>query len=198
MQMMNVAMQLLQKREGENAAAGGSGNTAAGSVDLNAAVLGQQQAWAHAASVPRPASADHTQPQPQAHSQQQQQQHHQQQHQQQSAQQRFGGSDGDAVPVPLSEGGNNTGSHALPAWPEGSPHADSNVLTGGSGELPDAVGGSMPRMGFKPQSATADAYAAAVGSEGFSFPPLGGMPAGWPPANMVDQSLDWKLRPPAA
>lgn len=35
-------------------------------------------------------------------------------------------------------------------------------------------------------------------SHGYNFPPMGGMPIGWPPANMVDQNRDSKLRPPAA
>jgi hypothetical protein len=50
-------------------------------------------------------------------------------------------------------------------------------------------------IGFKPQAAQLDAYCVA---QSFSFPPNGPMPPGWPPASMVDQNLDSKLRPPAA
>ena len=54
------------------------------------------------------------------------------------------------------------------------------------------------RMGFKPQSAQMGAYAASMGGQPFPFPPWGGMPAGWPPAEMVDPTHDSMLRPPAA
>ena len=35
-------------------------------------------------------------------------------------------------------------------------------------------------------------------NHGYNFPPMGSMPPGWPPANMVDQHRDSQLRPPAA
>lgn len=99
-------------------------------------------------------------------------------------------------------------SGALP--PTDAPHAGTAPTQGESAntervpvptaELPAVpADGAMPvRMGFKPQAAQAGAFTAAMGSQGFSFPPLGPMPAGWPPAEMNDHSLDSKLRPPAA
>jgi hypothetical protein len=76
--------------------------------------------------------------------------------------------------------------------------AQQDVPTGAEAlqaQAPDVHGN---RIGFKPQSSQVREYHAAVSSQGFSFPPLGGMPPGWPPADMVDQILDSKLRPPAA
>jgi hypothetical protein len=51
------------------------------------------------------------------------------------------------------------------------------------------------QIGFKPQAVDLEGYSA---GQTFSFPPNGPMPPGWPPASMVDQQLDFKLRPPAA
>ena len=63
----------------------------------------------------------------------------------------------------------------------------------GCGDGADAPAG---QIGFKPRAAQVEAYGGAA--QGFSFPPNGPMPLGWPPASMVDESLDSKLRPPAA
>jgi hypothetical protein len=157
MQMMNVAMQLLQSKGGSGAAA-----AAATSGELGAAALHGLPGWPQA--VPPP---------------------------------------GDTTNNSMGDG---AVSEQLPAVPHQGESANTEHV---SGPLPPPQaapdGGNAPmdcttvgRMGFKPQAAQMGAYTAAFGNQGFSFPPLGPMPAGWPPADMTDQALDSKLRPPAA
>lgn len=64
--------------------------------------------------------------------------------------------------------------------------ADARDADGTSSGMPPPAGSKQPAL--QPMG-----YA-----HGYNFPPMGGMPIGWPPANMVDQNRDSKLRPPAA
>lgn len=174
MQMMNVAMQLLQSKGGGSGSGGSAPMPAGGDGGALAppVAAGGAHGWPQGTPSAHLATADESDAAAMHGGQQ-------------SGQLERGGSAGDAQALPQSSVADGVPVDT-PAAPPPAPAGD------------EAAPATTARMGFKPQAAQMGAYAAAMGSQGFSFPPWGGMPAGWPPAEMTDHTLDSKLRPPAA
>lgn len=157
MQMMSVAMQLLQNKGGGTAPTGpaptGMPQTPAHPQWPQGAVQGMP---AHAQHIPQSASGV-LMPYSDGHLQR----------------------PGDA----LQSGGDVCGEGAQPG----------NASPQDSVREPPPTIANMPCMGFKPHMLQAQQY-----MQGYGFAAIPGMAPGWPPASMMDQARDSKLRPPAA
>lgn len=92
-------------------------------------------------------------------------------------------SPGDALQVGGNVGDLNGGDGAQPG----------NSSAPGSVREPAPTSATGPCIGFKPHMLQAQQY-----MQGYGLAAIPGMAPGWPPASMMDQARDSKLRPPAA